>query len=373
MHNSDLASVCQLSILMIEYESEAEDQYMKQKVTIQDIADALGMSRNTVSKAINNSEGIAEATRDKILEKAVEMGYKQFSYVASMTSIGTSKKAKQEESGEISLFTTISLSNSHFASLFMDNIHEEITQMGYTLSVHRISRENIKNRSLPRTFSQERSKGIICIEVFDPRYCDMISELGIPVLFVDGPARKNERSVNGDQLLMDNYTEITHFVNLMIERGLTKIGFIGDYEHCQSFWERYCAYRLAMISAGIEINEHYVINTKDKDTDSLADLLENLKDIPDVYICANDFVAIDAIQLLILSHKNILKKTRFLGFDDSHESRIFHPALSTVHIHSQSMAFSALHLLMTRIKEPTMEYRTIYVATDLVLRESTEF
>ena len=58
---------------------------MKQRVTIQDIADALGISRKTVSKAINNSEGIAEATRDRILQKAIEMGYKQFSYVQSLT------------------------------------------------------------------------------------------------------------------------------------------------------------------------------------------------------------------------------------------------------------------------------------------------
>ena len=46
---------------------------MKKKVTIQDIADALGISRNTVSKAINNSEGLADATREKILQKAVEI------------------------------------------------------------------------------------------------------------------------------------------------------------------------------------------------------------------------------------------------------------------------------------------------------------
>ena len=55
------------------------------RVTIQDIADALGVSRNTVSKAINNSDGLAEATREKILQKAVEMGYKQFSYVAALS------------------------------------------------------------------------------------------------------------------------------------------------------------------------------------------------------------------------------------------------------------------------------------------------
>ena len=54
---------------------------MAERITIQDIADELGLSRNTVSKAINNTGLLAETTRQKVLKKAVEMGYKQFSYV----------------------------------------------------------------------------------------------------------------------------------------------------------------------------------------------------------------------------------------------------------------------------------------------------
>lgn len=53
---------------------------MADRVTIQDIADALGGSRNTVSKAINNTGSLADSTRVKVLNKAREMGYKQFSY-----------------------------------------------------------------------------------------------------------------------------------------------------------------------------------------------------------------------------------------------------------------------------------------------------
>ena len=53
---------------------------MGKRVTIQDIADELGLSRNTVSKALNNSEGLAEATRTRIIQKAMEMGYKQFAF-----------------------------------------------------------------------------------------------------------------------------------------------------------------------------------------------------------------------------------------------------------------------------------------------------
>ena len=83
---------------------------MKKKVTIQDIADALGISRNTVSKAINNSDGLADATRERILQKAVEMGYKQFSYISTLTRAVPTVQVEPPNTpmnhGEISLFTT---------------------------------------------------------------------------------------------------------------------------------------------------------------------------------------------------------------------------------------------------------------------------
>ena len=43
---------------------------MANRVTLQDIADALGISRNTVSKAINNTGILADSTREKVLKKS---------------------------------------------------------------------------------------------------------------------------------------------------------------------------------------------------------------------------------------------------------------------------------------------------------------
>ena len=54
---------------------------MEKKITIQDIADALDLSRNTVSKALNNTGVLAEDTRQKILEKAAEKGYRRVIYI----------------------------------------------------------------------------------------------------------------------------------------------------------------------------------------------------------------------------------------------------------------------------------------------------
>ena len=96
----------------------------------------------------------------------------------------------------------------------------------------------------------------------------------------------------------------------------------------------------------------------------------NMKELPDLFICANDFVAIDAMQVLRDMGKGIPQDVMIAGFDDSVDSRLVDPQLTTVHIHSQIMAYSATQLLISRIEEPTLDYRTIYTETELIYRKS---
>ena len=338
------------------------------KVTIQDIADELGISRNTVSKAINNAEGLAEATRARILEKAIEMGYKQFSYIKAQTSAQPEQDSK--ESGEIALLLGDAVDASHFASLMLDKLKKELSQSGYTLITHRVDRENFLCRSLPCTFSPKQAKAIICIEMFDRSYDEMLCSLGLPVLFVDGPHKRDGNDLPADQLYMDNTTAITRFVNDMLVRGKRRIGFIGDYEHCQSFFERYTAFRCAMMMANVPVEERFCL--KVLNPESLDSLLAGLEELPDVFICANDFVADDAIYALRKLGKSVPEDVLFCGFDDSPRSRIMTPSLTTVHIHTQIMAVSAIQLLVTRIEQPDLDYRTVHTETELVYRDSTK-
>ena len=192
--------------------------------------------------------------------------------------------------------------------------------------------------------------------------------LGLPLLFIDGPHKRFGDSLPADQLYMDNTTGITKLVHEMLRKGKRKIGFIGDYEHCQSFFERYTAFRSAMILAGVPVDEAFCIKSNSTDMDAS---LAALPELPDLFICANDFIAVDAIQSLRKLGKSVSEDVLMCGFDDAPESRIMTPALTTVHIHTQIMAFSALQLLRSRMKEPSLDYRTVYTATELIWRDST--
>ncbi len=348
---------------------------MAKRVTIQDIADELGLSRNTVSKALNNSEGLAEATRQRIIQKAAEMGYKQFALLEALPpllqeegagSLPTARPGKNE----IALLSTVYLATPHFSSLMLDAFQNQISKFGYTLNTHRVTEENIATLTLPRTLCLERVAAVLCIEMFDYAYDEMVCELGIPTLFVDGPARLHGENLPSDQLYMENTTQVMKLVNEMISRGVERVGFIGNWEHCQSFFERYAAFRLAMLMAGKRVNPHWCI--RENHVDEIAAPLSVLDELPELFICANDFVALDALQALRSLGFNVPDDVLLAGFDDSSESRRCMPQLTTIHIHTQIMAYTAVQMLRARIEEPELDYRQVYTETELILRASTE-
>lgn len=350
---------------------------MAEKVTIQDIADALGLSRNTVSKAINNTGLLAESTREKILLKAMDMGYKQFSYV-TIAGLNDRKPEPSSSAKEIALFSTAPIGNSHFASTMLDKLQRELSQLGYSFTMHRIHHQEVNALQLPSSYNKERTAGIICVETFDRAYSAMLCGMGKPILFVDSPVTTLSGGLQADCLYMENESNIYNIVNEMNRRDRKRIGFIGEYLHCQSFFERYMAYRNSMYLLKLPCPEEYCIiscGTRISSPQEYRAYLEKtfrrLHSMPDVFLCANDFVALDTLAVLKKLGLSVPEDIWLCGFDDSPESKVVTPSLTTVHIHSQIMGFSAANLLLSRIKEPSLNFRTLHTETSLVYREST--
>lgn len=395
---------------------------MSGRVTIQDIADALGVSRNTVSKAINNTGILADSTREKVLKKAVEMGYKQFSYIRFDHSdspgggtlpgagLSLSEQHRQDNrqdrssakdippvssgaavspadnglhpsghAGMVAMLSPQFLGTSHFSTAMLGSFESELARLGYGFAMYRVSRQNLEQRVLPASVSSETVDGIICFEMFDPAYCEMLCGLGIPLLFLDCPSPRRYTIHNADLLLMENRAGIFQLIKEMSRRGKKRIGFLGESDHCLSFYERYMAFRESMLTLGLPLREKYCITgnrnrplpSSDDYREYLQENLQNLKELPDLFICANDFVAIDAIHVLKNLGISVPDDVYLCGFDDSPESRVITPALSTVHIHSDVMGKSAVYLLVSRIKNPSMDHRVLYTETTLLRRTST--
>ena len=349
---------------------------MATKVTIQDIANELQLSRNTVSKAINNTGVLADATREKILRKAAEMGYKQFAYLPLFQE-DTAKAAEQSilpsDKREIAMLTTQFLSSSHFSSMMLDRFQSEIEHLHSCTTIHRISPIELKEKKLPSSLNIERTAGIICIEVFDYDYAQMLCDLDVPLLFVDTPVMDMRPPLKADRLYMENRIEVQNAVAHMVQRGKKRISFAGDKNHCQSFFERYMAYKDAVEYFGLTegLSTCAMPSGQQNYPVSLYETIRRFKTMPDAFVCANDFVAMDLVKALNELGYSVPDDIWVCGFDDSQEASYFAPRLTSIHIHGQIMGYTAANLLMTRIEEPSLNYRTVYTETNLILREST--
>ena len=274
---------------------------------------------------------------------------------------------------EIAILTTRFLNNSHFAAMMLDRFQSELQHLHACMTIHRISPAELAAKELPPSLNTEHTAGIICFEVFDYDYAQMLCTLGIPLLFVDTPVMEMRPPLQADRLYMENRIEIQNMVAQMAQRGRKRIAFAGDKEHCQSFHERYRAYKDAAEHFGMATDWPTCATQKTQPNYSeyLYQSLRGCPTMPDAFICTNDFIAMDLINALHRLGYSVPDDIWICGFDDSQEASYFSPRLTSIHIHGQIMGYAAANLLMTRIEEPSLNYRTVYTETNLILREST--
>lgn len=339
---------------------------MGKKITIQDIADALGLSRNTVSKALNNTGVLAGDTRQKILEKAAEMGYHRVIYVSEPS------PAEKSEVKELALITQNMPYGSHFGTFALNTFQERMSKNNYRLSMFPVRDTEIESLSLPIGFNKEKTAGIICLELFDRKYIEMLNTLNIPLLFLDTAADTDMTEINADFLLMENHLSIFHLMNTLIKNGCRRFAFAGNPNHCLSFSERYQGFMHALsVNNLAPCTSQFAGRTVFSDRQTLTETIRRTIQLPEVFVCANDFVAIDLIRALKKCGINIPGDVLVTGFDNSAESRIIEPHLTTVDIPGPQIGYIAADMLRSRINEPDIPYRITHVRTTLKFRNST--
>ena len=337
------------------------------RVTMQDIAEACGLSRNTVSKVFNDRGAVPEATKKLVLSKAQELGYYQPPEELS--------EAVALNRGNIALLTQHKLMSHNFGVFFNTSFTDQISRSGYTIKIYEISSEELAEKRLPPHLKLEETAGILGIELFDRDYLDMICSLGIPTVFVDGYARIRREAVASDFVSMENVTSVRELVNRMIRAGARRIGFVGDIEHCNSFYERWFAYAFALRDAGLPLDRELCILAPDSapygETDWLLAQLDAMPELPDAFVCANDYLAIRLMTALKKRGLRIPEDVMVAGFDGSPEAGVVEPPLTTARIPTADIGRLAATMLINRITAPDRPFYWIYVQTSPVWGGST--
>ncbi|MBP5295662.1 MAG: LacI family DNA-binding transcriptional regulator [Lachnospiraceae bacterium] len=337
------------------------------RVTIQDIANACGFSRNTVSKVFNNRGSVPEATRKTILQKARELGYYQLP--------GNDAETESAPKGNIALLTGSHSLTHAFGVAFLRGFTNQMSRRGYNLKIYEVCESELENLLLPPHLSLAEVSGILSIELFNRTYLNMLSSLGIPMISIDCFSDAWTAILPFDVISMENYSSMTALMDHLIDAGAKRIGFVGDVNHCLSIEDRWFGYCAALSRRGLTRMDEYSILKDDcekyGDPEWMLSQLDKMSALPDAFVCANDYIAISLIAALKQKGLSIPQDVMVTGFDDSPEASVVEPALTTVRIPGADIGRIAADMLLNQIPNPGRPFIRSYVKTTPVFRGST--
>jgi LacI family transcriptional regulator len=327
------------------------------------IADSLGLSRNTVSKVINNKP-VPNLTRERVIKKAIEVGYKGFSQV------------KQNEIRRLKLLLLAGkpLSNLDFFISLVKGVENLATTLNVDFFQYTIN-PNTSFEQLRNYISNLKIDGIIVIELYDEGFLDRFLSLQLPIVFIDAAFGLKKHDGNYDVILMESRDLVYRMAKEYLKNGYKEMVYCGDHQHCQGFYERFLGLRDAFsdYATPIDLSNQLIFSDDSPfdDTSWLAKKISGLKVRPKVIFCANDFIAINTCKAVQLLKYRIPEDIQIIGFDNIIDSNFNVPSITTINVNKELLGQEALYVLIDRINRPKNPSRTIYFKTDLITRNST--
>lgn len=341
---------------------------MPKKVTLQEIADMAGVSRNTVSKILNGHYTGSLQTKDRVLSLMRDNNYKGFGQL----------NGTEEEYGNktILLLSHGELGKSGFFLPLVNEIQQNVESRGCNLMFYGIQHEELEQQQVPKVIADHQVDGVVCIEIFDRPFIEKLLKCHIPTVFLE--FYYGLWSIQGkyDVVMMNNEYPVHTLTSQLLDQGCTKIGFVGDFTHCRGFYERYQGYCNALRDHDIPPMPQFCIhyaNTEGYGREGkLRKYLKAMSGMPDAFVAANDSVAINLVSILQEWGIQIPQEVQVVSFDDIAEAALVKPPLTTVKSNTDELSKDVVGCLFQRMANPERVRNVIYVDSDIIYRQSTK-
>ncbi len=330
------------------------------RTSLKDLANRLGVSIATVSRALRNSHEVGEDITRKVQELAKQLNYRPNPFAQSL----------RKEAPKVIGVIVPNLVTHYYASV-LDGIEDFAMQHGYSV-ISTNSRENyMREVQAVNNFLDMHVEGIIaCLsqETTDYSHFEELHEMGVPLVFFARCCLEEKFSqvvANGDEAAQ---LATEH----LIKTGSRRIAFIGGPNHLDMVRRRKHGYLQALKENKIPIDRELVICDKIDFTvgrEATIDLLRNKK--PDAILAFNDiltYAAFDAIKTLGL---RIPQDVAIIGFTDDNSVNFVTPKLSAIMDQSYEQGMKACELLMRNINGDSKRYKHI-VPMILKIRDSSD-
>jgi DNA-binding LacI/PurR family transcriptional regulator len=334
---------------------------MKQSVTLQDIAVALGVTAMTVSKALNNHPDISEVRKKEILDMAKKMNY---------VPNALAKNLRTNSSSLIGLIVADN-SNPYFAS-FIKGVEKTLSVNNYHSVIFNSDENPEKEKIFIDDLRSLNVAGIIIAPALgNKQNVQMLKNINLPYVlsnrYIDG---KTDTYVTADDVTA-GYLATKH----LLDRKNEKVVFINSNLDLSTARDRLAGYKKALSERGIAIDNDLIISGAlniDDGYEMTSKLLKKMQR-PFSLLCYSDYIAIGALQALNNEKIKIPDEVALMGIDNIEYSAFTYPKLSTVAIPSLQIGVASANLLLKIIKSPTeldIKSRQIVLKPQIIIRDS---
>ncbi len=329
------------------------------KYTISDVAKMLGVSRSTVSKAINDAPGVGPEARKKILDFVEEIGYRP-----NTLARGLSK-------GRINIVTLIlgDVRNPFYSDLAF-YIQKILNENGYMVMVFNSEYKEQKEIEFIKMTEQFNFAGLILITAQSNDLKLALEKVEVPVVLVN----RSFEDYQGDAVFLDNFKGGYIATMHLMELGHRRIGFIGGQISSSSIEHRISGYRQVLKNYHLPILEEDIMLGElgfDTGFEIAKGVIKDIKNKPSAFVVGNDMTALGFMECCKQFGISIPQMISITSFDDIMFSSIKDIELTTVSQHVKEMSENTARLMLRRLKNPNAESERIVIDPTLILRSTT--
>lgn len=331
---------------------------MQKKVKMEDIAKKLQVSTVTVSKALNDKEGVSNDLKIQIKNMALKMGYTLHTAAPTTTGnigiIVAERFSSREEDPMLSFYVR-----------FFQTITFRLSRLGYYGLFESISYEDERNGVLPRLLQEKRIDGLIVLGQLQSSYLQKLIDTQIPLVFLDF----YDENFEVDSVITDNFYSSYDLTNYLIHKGHTKVAFLGDIYATSSIQDRFCGYYKSLLAHRIPYRADYIISDRTEDGKIYSEF-PLPADPPTAFVCSSDETAYILIRYLQRLGYNIPEDFSVVGFDSDSYALLSNPHITTVEVNMTEMAKRAAELILSKIKSHRKALGKILVKTRMIEQDS---
>lgn len=327
-------------------------------VSMQDIANKLGITKVSVSKALSGQPGISNSLKNRIITVAKEMGYEK--------NTGKQPDLQVKRLGFL-VSKRFFVESDNFYTTIYYYLGKECANRHIQLVLYIISPDDENRLTLPFSLKNDNLDGLFLAGEVSDKYIDNLMKINIPMVAVDF----YQPLANIDCIVFDNFYSSYMATLYLIKKGHKKIGFVGNPKYTSSVADRFYGYLKALSQNSISFNNEWHIINNDLSgiyTEAYA-LPDNL---PTAFICHCDMAAHNLILRLRLQGISVPGQVSLISFDNTPLSQKCDPPLTTIDIDIRKLSSKSLQQMLHRIDNALAEPQKISLGTRLIERDSVK-